>query len=139
MQKLERGYERLKEKARNLVPIHADSLEELVRLAGRERATTLEVTSFIHTVNHAIGAGEWGVFSIAVSSFPDAYLSKTRYEARGLGRRIVMEEEHPQLDSTAGERERTLAQWRCELTAENRRELLADLLPKVAVSSKSAI
>ncbi|MBI2034723.1 MAG: hypothetical protein HYT11_03265 [Candidatus Levybacteria bacterium] len=139
MQKLERGFENIvrgvREKVRNLVPLHADSIEALVELAERERVLTLEVRSFVEIVCQAKLGTEWGVFPVTSSS-PDIYLPRTRYEAKGLGRRILMDEIYPELDSRAGKRELMIARLRCELTAEHRREMLAGRLPNVDVRVK---
>lgn len=143
---LERGFEFLKkargkakEKVRNLVPIHADSFEELVELAERERTDSIQVKSGVYTIYQAVGEIGWGEFPIAASKIPDTYLPKTKIEARGAGRRITMNKEYPALDRESTEGQLMNARFRCAKTEECWQKMLAQKLPRVTVEAKSAL
>ena len=146
MQKLERGFEFLKqakrktkEKIRNLVSLHADSFEELVQLAERERTDLIQVKSGVYTTYQSVGEIGWGEFPIAASKIPDAYLPKTRIEARGMGRRITMNKKYPALDRESTESQLMNARFRCAKTEEYWQKMLAQKLPSVTVEAKSAL
>lgn len=141
MERLKKGYEFIKhargkaeEWRRNLVPLRAGSFEDFGDLMEKEHVQSIQVRSRVQTDFGITGVVPWGAVPVMVSSPPDAYVPKTRYEATGLGRRIVMYEEHlDNLDVKAQEDLETV-ELRCGLTAEHRRELLARKLPTVNVS-----
>lgn len=146
MPKLERGFEFLRkakgkagERFRNLVSIHADSFEELVQLAERERTDLIQVKSGVYTIYQSVGEIGWGEFPIASSKIPDAHLPKTKIEARGMGRRITLNREYPELDRESTQDQLMSARFRCAKTEQYWQKMLAQKLPGVTVEAKSAL